>query len=130
MIAPPPPRSRPRTRGQATVELALALPFVALALLLVVQVLLVAHGQLAVDQAAREAARAAAVDPDPVAARDAALAGGLAPGLTTVDVAADSARVAVEVRYRVVTDVPLVGALVPDVEVRGRATFRVEWRPP
>lgn len=127
------PASRPvarRPRGQATVELALALPFVALTLLLVVQVLLVAHGQLTVDHAAREAARIAAVDPEPAAARQAALAGGLAPGRTTVAVRPVAGSVSVEVGHRFVTDVPLVGALVPDVAMRATATFRAEFRPP
>lgn len=120
-----------RQRGQATVELALTLPFIALALLLVVQVLLVAEGQLAVQHAAREGARVAAVDPDPAAATAAALDGPLpATGSRiTVDPPQDG-RVRVSVVHRLVTDLPLVGALVPDVELRADATFRVEWMPP
>ena len=53
-----PPR---RDRGQATVELALALPLLCVLLLAVVQVAVVARDQLAVQLAAREAARAASV---------------------------------------------------------------------
>ena len=60
---------RPRgDRGQAMVETALVLPLVVLFLLAVVQVGLVVRAQVLVTHAAREAARAAAVDPDPAAA--------------------------------------------------------------
>ena len=55
-------------RGQAAVELALALPVVVLLLLGMLQVALVGRDQLAIELAAREAARAAAVSADPVAA--------------------------------------------------------------
>jgi Flp pilus assembly protein TadG len=57
------------------VELALVLPLVLLLLLGVVQVGLVVRDQILVVHAAREAAREAAVDPAPGAARRAALAG-------------------------------------------------------
>ena len=58
--------NRHRQRGQATVELALALPLVCLLLLAVLQVAVVARDRLAVEHAARAAARAAAVSADPV----------------------------------------------------------------
>ena len=61
----------PRGRGvvgQAAVELALALPVVVVLLLGMLQVALVGRDQLAVELAAREAARAAAVSADPAAA--------------------------------------------------------------
>lgn len=120
-----------RDGGQATVELVLTLPFVALALLLVVQVVLVAHAQLAVQHAAREGARAAAVDPDPAAATAAALAGPLPATGTRVTVAPPSdGRVRVVVVHRLVTDLPLVGRLVPDLDLRADAAFRLEWQPP
>ena len=51
--------------GQAAVELALALPVVVVLLLGMLQVALVGRDQLAVELAAREAARAAAVSADP-----------------------------------------------------------------
>jgi hypothetical protein len=118
------PRSGARTGGQATVELALALPFVVTALLLVAQVGLVVRAQLLVQHAAREGARAVAVGdeaPAPV---------GLDPGRTSVAVARSGTgpgdRVTVTVTYRLVTDLPLVGPLVPDLDLRGRATMRVE----
>ena len=116
-----------RDRGQATVELALALPFVTLLLLLVVQVLAVARVQTAVDQAAREGGRLAAVGAPPAAVRDAALAGGLPPGRTRVEVSdAGAGVVTVVVRTREPTDIPAVGFLVPDVELESTATFRRE----
>jgi hypothetical protein len=108
-------------RGQATVELALCLPFVATALLLVVQVGLVAHTEVLVVHAAREAARAAAVGA-PVPPPD-----GLDPSRTSVVVEALSGgRVRATVRYRTPTDVPLVGPLVGDLALAAEATMRDE----
>jgi hypothetical protein len=70
------------------------------------------------------------VDGRPGAARTAALAGtGLAPGATLVTTAnrgEPGSRVRVEVRHRSATDVPLVGTLIGDVELRAEAAMRVE----
>lgn len=119
-----------RDRGQSSVEVALLLPFVALLLLAVVQVGLVARDQVLVVHAAREAARAAAVDAADGAARDAAAsATDLSPARLSVEVSGRGeagTRVEVVVRYRSETAVPLVGRLVGDVELTGRATMRVE----
>jgi hypothetical protein len=116
-------RGRWRDRGQATVELTLCLPFVAAALLLVVQVGLVAHTEVLVVHAAREAARAAAVGA-PVPPPD-----GLEPSRTSVVVEAlPGGRVRATVRYRTPTDVPLVGPLVADVALEAEATMRDERR--
>lgn len=115
-------------RGQATVELALVLPFVCALLLLVVQVGLVVHAQLVVVHAAREAVRAAAVDPDPEAARVAVIGGTPLPA-AAVDVAvadAGDGRVRVVVTYDMPTDVPLVGGLVGDIELSAAAVMRIE----
>jgi Flp pilus assembly protein TadG len=116
--------------GQATVELALVLPLVLILVLGVVQVGLVVRDQVLTVHAAREGARAAAVDGRPGAARTAALAGtGLAAGRTQVTTAnrgEPGSRVRVEVRHRSATDVPLVGALIGDVELRAAAVMRVE----
>lgn len=118
------PGRRRHERGQATVELALALPFVLLVALLVVQVGLVVRAQVLVVHAAREAARAAAVG-EPAPPPD-----GLAPSRAELAVVATGAnpgdRVTATVRYRVESDLPLVGALLPDVVVRGAAIMRVE----
>lgn len=115
--------------GQASVELALCLPVVAVLLLLVVQAGLVVVDQVAVVQAAREGARRACVDPDPDAARQAALGGRLVAGRTTVslDRVAGAPEVArVTVRHRAVTDVPIVGPLLPDVDLVAVASMAVE----
>lgn len=118
------PGRRRREHGQATVELALALPFVLVVALLVVQVGIVVRAQVLVVHAAREAARAAAVG-EPAPTPD-----GLSPSATDLAVVATGAdpgdRVTATVRHRVDPQLPLVGALLPDVVVRGAATMRVE----
>jgi hypothetical protein len=120
----------PGQSGQSTVELALGLPFVILMLLGIVQVGLVARDQILVVHAAREAARAAAVEPGESAPRAAASeAAALDPSRLQVDVGPrgePGERVAVTVRYRCPTVVPLVGPLADDVELRATATMRVE----
>ena len=117
-------------RGQSTVELALSLPVVVLLALLLVQVGLVARAQLLVEQAARAGARAAAVDPTQEAAAAAARAalpdegGGVVVALSRLRGAPPAARV--DVRDRVVTDVPIVGSLLSDVTVSGTAIMAIE----
>ena len=117
--------------GQAAVELALILPLLALLLLLIVQAALVVRDQVLVVHAAREAARAAAVDRSPGAARRAALAGApLDPDRTTVRVGqapATGQPVSVTVRYRSASLGPLLGAVLPDLVVEGRAAMRREF---
>jgi Flp pilus assembly protein TadG len=118
--------SRRDQRGQAAVELALALPLVALLLLAVVQVGLVVRDQVLATHAAREAARAAAVGSPADAPRAAALAGsGLRADRLTVEVRRGGL-VRVAVRYRSPTDLPVVGALVPDLVLRANAAMRPE----
>jgi len=98
-------------------------------LLLVVQAGLVVADQVAVVQAAREAARRASVDPDPEAARRAALGGRLVPGRTTLTLerrAGNPDIVRATIRHRAATDVPLVGRLIPDIELGGVATMAIE----
>ncbi len=116
--------------GQAAVELALVLPLVAALLLAVVQVALVVRDQVLVVHAAREAARAAAVDPSPEAARRAAVAGApLEPARLQLQLGSGRSPgepVDVTVSYRSPTFVPVIGPLLPDVAVRGRASMRVE----
>ncbi|HUR17543.1 MAG TPA: TadE family protein [Acidimicrobiales bacterium] len=116
--------------GQAAVELALVLPLVAFLLLVIVQVALVVRDQVLVVHAAREAARAAAVEPTPAAARRAALAGApLAAGRLSLELSGHgnaSHQVDVVLRYRSPTYAPIVGALIPDIVVRAEASMRRE----
>ena len=121
--------------GQATVELALLLPVVLALALLVVQVALLARDQLLVVHAARTAAREAAVEPDPARARTAAAEAAVrsAPSLKTARVSTETSyegggptMVTVSVTYRAPTEVPIVGGLLPDVELKANAAMRDE----
>jgi Flp pilus assembly protein TadG len=114
------------TRGQATVELVLVLPLLVMVALGILQVALVARDVVAVHHAAREAARAAAVEPGPRAPTEAAER--VLPGATTTVVVrgAVGAPVRVRVDYRSATDVPLVGPLLPDADLHAEAVMRVE----
>ncbi len=118
------------SRGQAAVELALVVPLVAALFLALVQVALIVRDQVLVVHAAREAARAAAVDPSPEAPRRAALAGApLEPARLELQATRDRTAgevVDVTISYRSPTRVPLIGPFVPDVALRGRASMRVE----
>jgi hypothetical protein len=111
------------------VELALVLPVVMIVLLLVVQVGLVVRDQLLVVHAAREAARAASVGdaPDEVQ-RVAGRAGPLVASRLHVMVSGGGRGFAVEVdvRYHCVTDLPLVGPLVPDLDLGEKVVMRQE----
>lgn len=113
-------------RGQAVVELALALPIVCVLLLSVVQVALVVRDQLAVQLAAREAARAAAVSGAPVTAGTTAALRSTELRPLDVDVVERTDTVAATVRYVHRTDVPLVGALLPDVTLTATVTMALE----
>ena len=128
-----PPR-RTGSRGQASVELALLLPVIVLLVLVILQIGLLARDAVLVTHAAREGARAAAVDDDAGAARAAALASGdLDPDRTRVEVTGRGdagSRVRVEVVYRAPTRVPLVGALLGDRTLRASVTMRVESAAP
>lgn len=119
--------------GQASVELALLLPVVVLLLLAVLQVGLLARDVVLVTHASREAARAAATDPDPGAARLAATtSSGIAADRLDVIVTgrgAAGSRVRVEITYRAETRVPLIGSLVGDRTIRSTTTMRVESPP-
>jgi Flp pilus assembly protein TadG len=119
-------RRRADQAGQAAVELALALPLIALLLLAVVQVGLVVRDQVLTVHASREAARVAAVDPDPAAPAAAALRGsGLRPDRLAVRVERGTSASAA-VTYRAPTDVPIIGALLPDLSLRANTTMRTE----
>jgi Flp pilus assembly protein TadG len=100
------------------------MPLVCLFLLTIVQVGLVVGDQLLVQHAAREAARAASVSASPASAGAAAVLR-VAPD-ANVSVAADARTVTATVTLRSRTDVPLIGALVADVQLRASATMARE----
>ncbi len=119
-------RARRGERGQATVEFAFLLPLIVLSLLAVIQVGLVVRDQLGVVHAARQAARAASVDPDP--GRAVRAAHRTLPG-AAVEVG-ERPKVGEEIRvtvhYTSVTDLPLVGILFPDPDLHATSVIRVE----
>lgn len=109
------------------------LPLVVTVLLAVVQVGLLVRDEVVVVHAAREAARAAAVDRAPDAAWRAAAGAvhdtGVDPGRLAVDVtgrAGAGSHVRVTVRYHPSSAVPIVGRLVSAMTLTGTATMRVE----
>lgn len=118
--------SRPPDRGQATVELALALPFICVLLLAILQVGLVGRNQLAVQLAAREAARAAAAASDAQAAGVDAAQRAVALRPLAVHVSEAGGTVTATVRYTDHTSVPLIGSVLPDVELTASVTMAVE----
>ena len=104
----------------------MCLPLLFIFLLGIVQLVVIVRDQLAVELAAREAARAAAV-----AAQSAAAAEGAADRAVTLrplEVATSSSdgTVTVTVSHVTVTDVPLIGALLPDITITATATMALE----
>jgi Flp pilus assembly protein TadG len=117
--------TRDRDRGQAVVEVALSLPLLCVLLLGVVQVAVVARDRLAVQLAARAAARAAAASAD----RGRAVASGrsaVALQPLQLEVGEHGGTVTATASYRDPTDVPLIGALLPDITVSATVTMAVE----
>lgn len=119
-----------REDGQATLELALCLPVLALVFAGVVEVALVGVDQVRVSHAAREAARASAVEPDPDAARRAAAASGL-DGLEVAVEPGPEERspgrpTTVHVAYPYDARVPVVGAAFERLVLEADATMRIE----
>lgn len=116
--------------GQATLELALCLPVLALVFAGLVEVALVGVDQVRVQHAAREAARASAVEPDPRAAEDAATASGLRDLDVSVEPGAEKRApgrpTTVHVRYPYDSRVPVVGAVFERFVLEADATMRIE----
>ena len=127
------PGTRPRQTkdsGQAVVELALTFPLIVLLLLGIIQVGLVVRDQILVVHASREAARVGAVDSDPNAPRRAAVgSSGLSRNRMTVESSSrggPGSTLSVTVHYDCPTEVPLIGAFLPDVRLRAVTAIRVE----
>jgi hypothetical protein len=112
--------------GQATVELALVLPLFFALLVLLFQVALVARDEVLVIHAARVAVREASVTDD--RERITAIASHSLPGsrVRVVRRGRIGEPVDVEVVYASPTDLPIVGALLPDITLRAHAVMRVE----
>lgn len=103
------------------------LPVLVLLALAVGQVAVIAQARVAVTHAAREGARVAAVGESDAAVRAAVLASGRLPAARVrVDVTRKASTVRVTVRYRDPTDMPIVGALLADVELVGTAVMYLE----
>jgi hypothetical protein len=121
-----PPQARVSEQGQATVELALVLPLVIALLVLVFQVALVARDEILVVHVARDAAREATVSRDP--GRVSAAAVRNLPGATIRVVRRGGVGDPVEVAVTYVsrTNLPLVGALLPDLTLHADSVMRVE----
>lgn len=115
-----------RDNGQAVVELALCLPMLCMFLLGIVQLVVIVRDQLAVQLAAREAARAAAVAASSPEAAQGAAKRAVALGPLTVATQVSADTVTVTVSHVTHTDVPLIGALLPDVTVTAEATMALE----
>jgi len=94
-------------------------------MLAVVQLAVVLRDQFSAIEAARVAARAAAVSADPQSAAS-TTAMGIIGARGRVSVAEDGDVVTVLVDLVNGTDVPLIGLLLPDVEIRGRASMIFE----
>ena len=111
--------------GQASVEFALALPIVVVMALGLVVVGTAVRNELAVELAAREGARAAAVSDTPAtaAARAANRAIDLPIEVTTTS---DGSTVTVTVTYIDAVDVAIVGSLIGPVTHVGSATMTLE----
>ncbi len=121
-----PRRSACPQEGQATVEFALILPLVVFLLLAVLQTALIVRDYVAVVHAAREAVRAASVDPDPGAARVAARRVLSDARVDVGDRPAVGKPIRVEVVVTSHTDLPMVGLLFPDPVLHASAVMRVE----
>jgi uncharacterized membrane protein len=118
-------REAARDRGQAVVEFALTLPLVVLTICLVVEVGAITIDQIRLVHLCRDATRAASVSADPVSVAREAVA--------TSD--ADDTEVVVTIEDDVVTvslsrihrpEVPLIGALLPDVTLNEQLSMHTE----
>lgn len=115
--------------GQSTVEFVLVLPLVLTVLLGALQVVVVVRHRIRLEQALHVAARTAALaDPDRAAAEAAVAARAAVPGTRTTlggrPEVGGLLRVTVTARSR--TDLPVVGPVLPDPELRATTVVRVE----
>lgn len=112
-------------RGQASVEFALVLPTVVLMALGLVVIGIAVRNELAVELAAREGARAAAVSARPAAAAAAAASRAVALPLD-VSTSTSSDTVTVTITYVDPVDVAIVGRLIGPVTHSASVTMALE----
>lgn len=113
--------------GQAAVELALVLPLLLALLVVLAHVGLVVRDRVLVVHAAREAARAASVDPQREVAQEAARrTKGLDPRRLDVTTRRQGATMTVVVSYKAVTNVRFLGRKFPEIRLKEQVTAYVE----
>ncbi|MGH2756488.1 MAG: TadE/TadG family type IV pilus assembly protein [Actinomycetota bacterium] len=121
--------SRGPERGQATVELALCLPFVLLLIGSAIEITAVSVDNIRVWHATREAARVAAVEPDPSVVTSVAT-DVIAPLQISIsperDARVGGEPVVVETTYRPDADVPVIGRLFERLRLTARVAMRIE----
>ena len=100
------------------------LPAVVIVVLLIFQVLVLGRDYLRVVDTTREAARAAAVDS--TATRAARAVTRDLPG-ATLSLDRNGETITASVHYVAKTTLPIVGMLLPDVEMRRSLTMWIEW---
>lgn len=115
-----------RDRGQATVEFAIALPLVVVLVLGVIQIVVVTSDQLAIELAAREAARAAVVAASPAVAADRAARAVTQLRPLSVSTISSEGHITVHVGHRNDTDVALIGIAMPGVDLEASVTMALE----
>lgn len=115
-------RRRDADRGQATIEFALCLPLVLIVVLTMTQLVIVGLQKVRLVHTAREAARSAAISGDPVAAAQRVVT---SLGTTDVEIitTVDDRWVTVRLHQTSVTDLPLVGPFLPDVDLDEEVTM-------
>lgn len=102
------------------------MPLLCLLLLGIVQIAVVVRDQLVAIEAARVGARAAAVSVDPATAAEAAVQHAVSSSSLRVSTVTRDGYVTVVVTIENPTDVPLIGVLMPNVELHGSATMNLE----
>ena len=105
-----------KEKGQATVEFVLLVPAVALVVLLAVQVAVVMREVIVLAHTTREIVRVASLSEQPDSAVQNSLEKYPLKPLE-VHVSHDSENVMVDVSYTSRTEVPFIGALVPDIRL-------------
>jgi hypothetical protein len=123
-------REESGAEGQASVELALCLPLLVLVVTALIEIGLLVTDQIRLWHAAREAARAAVVDPSQSHIQEAAERSGLAPIAVAVDPGptdrSPGEPLTVSLTYSPKGHVPLLGEVLEPSEMQATATMRIE----